>query len=329
MALSKNDIIEQSKAAMNQWGDQWRKHAIEHSEYDQVPFKEFQNVGVGKNILLVANGYSFEENIETIKKYQHCSDIMACDKTLGNLLDNGITPQYCLVCDANVSYEKYCEPYKDQLQDTILFINVAGNPQFTKGGNWKKVVFFVNEDALQSEIEFMKLSKCPNKMPAATNVSGAMVVLATQSTRGGRNNFFGYDKILTIGFDYSWKDSKYYAFNSKGSGKDNYMRHLQVLDRDNNLCFTSHNLSFSARWLTDYIKNFELPVISCSGSTLVGHVPIKDLEREMQYNFKVSDGSKVRKMVDKLAAYRLQVNELESKLSSIGKEHWLEFKQSI
>jgi len=329
MAISKKEIVDQSNAALNQWGAQWRRHAIEHSSYDMIPFREFQNIGVGKTLLLVANGFSFEENIELIKKYKDNVDIMACDKTLGVLLDHGITPKYCMVCDANVDYKKYCEPWKDQLKDTILFQNVAGNPKFTSAGKWAKVVFFVNEDAIHSEIEFQKISKCSNTIPAATNVSGAMLVLATQSKRNQRNNYFGYDKLLLIGYDYSWKEGHYYAFNKRGDGKDNYMRHIQMPDRNGDLCYTSHNLHFSARWLTDYIRNFHLPCIMGSGSTLVGHVPIKDFEKEIQYNFKIDDGPKVRKMVIELQEYKLQASQIESKLLAIGNEHWLEFKQSI
>lgn len=329
MALTKQQIIEQSNSAMNQWGDQWREHAKEHAKYDQVSFEDFQNIGVGRTLLLVANGYSFEANLETIKKYQGHVDIMACDKTLKSLLDHGITPKYCLVCDANVSYEKYCEPVKDKLDQTILFMNVAGNPKWTSGGNWAKRVFFVNEDAIASEKEFGPLSKCNNFIPAATNVSGAMVVLATQCRRKLRNNFFGYDKIVLIGFDYSWKDGNYYAFSGDAEGKDHYMRHIQLLDRDFELCYTSHNLRFSAQWLTDYIKNFDLPVVLGSGSTIVGHAKVLDLAKEMQYAYKPQDGPKVRDMVKSLTAHRLQVQKLESKLKTIGVDHWNNYKQSI
>jgi hypothetical protein len=151
-------IMQQSKAAFKQWAIQWREHAVKHSTFKQHSFEEFENVGVGRAVLCVANGYSFEEEIETIKEHQANVDIMACDKTLGHLLDNGVTPQYVMVCDANVDYDRYMAKWKDQLKDTILFINVCANPKWSHNGNWKKVVFFSNKDVLDSHLEFAALS---------------------------------------------------------------------------------------------------------------------------------------------------------------------------
>jgi hypothetical protein len=149
--LTTEDITQQSLRAINQWGTLWRTHAKEHSKYEMRSLEELENVGIGKAVVCVANGYSLELEIETLKKYQGNVDILCCDKTLGHLLDNGITPTYCIVCDAKVSYEKYLEPWKDKLQNTILFQNVCGNPEWTNQGNWKDRYFFVNKDVLGSE----------------------------------------------------------------------------------------------------------------------------------------------------------------------------------
>src|SRR4051812_18336632 len=103
-------IKEQSNAAMKQWADQWREHCKIHSSFPQKGFDEYENIGVGKAVLCIANGYSLEENISTIQENQRNVDILACDKTLGHLIDHGIVPTYVLVCDANVDYEKYMAP---------------------------------------------------------------------------------------------------------------------------------------------------------------------------------------------------------------------------
>lgn len=174
-------IRAQSEAAYKQWAPQWRKHTKENSIFEMKSIHELENHGVGRAVLCVANGYSFEENIETIKKYQHNVDIFACDKTMGHLLDNGITPKFVMMCDANVDYEKYMAPYKDKLQDIILIANICGNPEWTKNGNWKDKYFFINKDILGSEKEFSEMSGCTNFIPAGTNVSNAMVVMLTQS----------------------------------------------------------------------------------------------------------------------------------------------------
>lgn len=330
MALKKDQIIEQSWAAYNQWCEQWRDHAKQHSEFKQYDFADFQNIGVGKALLLCANGYSLEENIEVIKEHQDNVDIMACDKTLGNLLDNGITPEFCMVCDANVDYEKYCEPWKDKLQDTVLFVNVCANPKWTKNPKWKKIVFFVNQDSIKSEVEFSNISGCTNFIPAATNVSGAMLVLATQCNNKARNNYFGYDKILLIGFDYSWRSSgKYYAFDKDASGKASYMKHILTVDRSGGFCYTSHNLDFSSKWLRDYIKTFQCQVVLCSPHTILEGAPIENIETALQYKYKPEDSKRVRSLVKQLNEAQLKANQLRDNLVMIGKDHWLNYKYSI
>jgi len=131
MGLTPDSIVQQSKNAYNQWKDLWRENAkISAGFAPHKPMKDFLNIGVGKACLVVANGYSFERNIDVIRENQEHIDILCCDKTLGHLLDNGIKPTYCLVCDAMVDYEKYMEKWQDQLEDTILFINVCANQKW-------------------------------------------------------------------------------------------------------------------------------------------------------------------------------------------------------
>lgn len=321
---STQQILAQSKSAYNQWCVQWREQAKIHSSFKMKSFDEFANIGIGKACLLVANGYSLEENISTIKEKQHNVDILCCDKTLGSLLNNGITPTYVMVCDANVNFEKYCEAYKDKLENTILFINVCANPKWSQIPKWKDIFFFANEDILKSEIEFMQLSSCPNKIPAATNVSNAMVVLMCQSDNSGRRNFFGYDKYLLVGFDYSWApNKKYYSFNEDGDGKNNYMRHHYILDLGGDACYTSNNLLFSAQWLEKYIRTFNLPIIQCTTHSILNVGRQGDLSKEMDYSFKRYHYEVVLRELKKRNDLIKQLSEVESKLNKISKEHYL------
>lgn len=319
---STEQIIQQSKSAYNQWCEQWRAQAKTNAQYKQLNLLDFENIGVGRAVLCIANGYSFEENLETIKKYQHNVDIMACDKTLGHCLANGIRPKYVLLCDANVNYEKYLEPWKDDVRDITLFMNVCGNPKWS-AQNWKAKYFFVNKDVINSEIEFQKISGCPNLIAAATNVSNAMVVFLTQSDNGGRNNFFGYDKILLIGYDYSWRPGlKYYAFDEDGGGKANYMRHIYTTTHAGSLAYSSGNLAFSAGWLEKYIKSFKLPVVQCSKDTLMSGYHFGDLESNMQYAFRPGDSHRVCTILKERNALALKVRQLEQTLRGIGTEHY-------
>jgi len=327
MAKKELDVLAQSKAAYNQWKEIWRKHASEHARF--APFKplsNFMNTGIGRALICVANGYSLEREIETLKQHKNDHDVMCCDKSLGLLLEHGIKPKFCIVCDANVDYEKYMKPWEDQLDETVLCINVCGNTKWSFNGNWKDKYFFVNFDVLETENEFSKISGCQNQIPAATNVSGAMVVFVTQSDNTGRRNYFGYDKILLLGFDYSWKpDGSYYAFDKTANGKHNYMRHMHLVNRNGDLVFTSSNLFFSAQWLEKYMQVFNLPIVNCSMDGILGKVPAKPLSSQLPYNFRREDQGLVADQSRRRAELKKELADIEGRIVKIGEDHWKSF----
>lgn len=322
-------IRAQSEAAYKQWAVQWRQHAKENAKHKQNSLIDFYQSGIGKAVLCVANGYSLEENIKTIKANQHKVDIFACDKTLGHLLDNGIKPKFVMMCDANVSFDRYMAKWKNQLQDTTLIANVCGNPEWAKNGNWKDVYFFINKDILQSELEFSQISGCTNFIPAGTNVSNAMVVMLTQCDNGGKCNYFGYDKILLIGYDYSWRQGcKYYAFNEDGDGKHQYMRHLYLKTFDGDFCYTSGNLAFSAQWFETYVRTFNLPVVQCTTKSILT-LKTGDLEQQMNYNYKPEDSTKLKMALNRLQYFKQMFREEELKIKNIEQDHFRSFLASV
>jgi len=319
--MDDDTIRHQSLSAYKQWHKQWAAQAKEHSKFKMKRLTDFENTGIGRACLLIANGFSFEENLETIKQNQHNVDVFACDKTLGHCLDNGIIPKFVLVCDANVSYEKYMEKWKDKLQNTVLFINVCGNPKWSSNGNWKDIYFFVNEDIIESHKEFAAISGCENIIPAATNVSNAMVVFVTQSNNVRRCNFFGYDKILLIGFDYCWRpDGNYYAFDHDGEGKYYYMKHIYGMTAGQKTCWTSTNLTFSANWLEKYISTFKLPVVQCASQTIL-QLASKSLESQITYRHNPEDMVTVNKLLRNKNEMAKQIREIDEKLKQTWKDH--------
>jgi hypothetical protein len=293
-------------------------------------WSELEHSGIGKAILCVGNGYSLEEEIATIEKYWRNVDIICCDKSLGHLLDRGIKPTYCLVADANVNYEKYLKKWENQLQDTILIGNVCANPLWAEKGNWKDRYFFCVMDVLKSEKEFQSISGCPNTMAAGTNVSNALVIAVTQCDNHGRKNFFGYDKILLIGFDYSWSSTgNYYAFDKEGHGKTNYMRHIYLLDQMGRLCYSSTNLVFSAKWLSQYINTFKLNVVQCTKRSVFATPKRGILAEQMQYSFRPGDSDRVKKIIDIRNLLAEQKKKCESELISIARDHYYSYLQSV
>jgi hypothetical protein len=325
--VKESDIVRQSKQAYGQWAPQWRKHAKYHSKMAMHSMEELRNSGIGKAVLCIANGYSFEKNIDIIKKYQDNVDIVACDKTLLHCLENGIKPKYVVMCDANVSSEKYLDKYRDQLKDIVLISNVCGNITWTDPKIWKKIYFFVNRDVLKSEQEFSALSGCKNFIIAGTNVSNAMVIVLTQCDERGTTNFFNYDRILLIGYDYSWNDS-YYAFDKKGGGKINYMRTVTCNNFAGKLSFTSTNLLFSAQWFEKFVKTYHIPISQCTKDTIVLSNHYSDLAKSMQYSHKPEDKAKVFDLNGKRAKIINELALIENELKNISKDHYLAYLSS-
>lgn len=328
--MTEEILKKQSTTAYKQWCEQWRDHASKHYKIENKSLDYFENKGIGKTILLVANGYSLEENMPTIINNKDNVDILCCDKTLGHLLDHGIKPKYCLVCDANVDYDKYMDKYKDQLDQTVLFINACANPKWSFNGNWKDRYVFVNKDIINSHEEFSRLSGCTNFIPAGTNVSNAMLVFITQSDNNGRRNYFGYDKILLIGFDYSWNfNGKYYAYDNDGNGKNQYMRHAYFTTRAGKSGYSSGNLIFSKDWIEKYISTFNLPVVQCSKDSLLQLKASGDLKHHINYRHKVGDSKVVISNIKQINELSKKLEALKNETSQIGKDHWHSYLKSI
>lgn len=320
--MTPKEIKEQTLQAYKQHSALWTKHASEHAKFKMKSFDELNLVGVGRACVLVANGYSFEEQLPILKKHHKNVDIMACDKTLGHLLDNGIKPTYVVVCDARVNYQKYMEPWKDQLKDSILFMNVCANSEWSHNGNWKDKFFFANMDIMGYEKEFARLSGCNNFVTAGTNVSNMMVVLLTQCRNESRQNKLGYDKLVLCGFDYSWRpDGKYYAFDQEGGGKFYYMRHIYGLSGNGRMLFTSNNLASSASWLNDYVKVFKIPIVQCSKETISDFGCRGDIEESLRYRHKTSDLDIIRTEILKRNHLAQQMKRIDDKLKNISLDH--------
>jgi len=228
-----------------------------------------------------------------------------------------------------VDYEKYMKPWENQLQDTILLSNVCGSTEWPENGNWKDKYFFINKDILKSEIEFAKLSGCNNFIAAGTNVSNAMVVMLTQCDESGRSNFFNYDKILLIGYDYSWRHGKsYYAFNEKGNGKHHYMRHIHLNVSSGEFGYTSGNLAFSAQWFEKYVRTFNLPVIQCTKDSIL-NLRTGDLKDQMNYSFRSSDSQVMIDVLKELKELELRKKEMNKTIKGIAKSHYNSFMASV
>ncbi len=290
--LSSKDVKQQSLQVFDQFGEsKWipyaKKNALLPNRRDPA---ELKNIGIGKALLCVGMGASLEDHIETIKKYRDRVDILVCDKGFALLLDHGIKPDYVMLCDCNIIYQKWakklhktcstCGHETDYSEEVKLIATPYANPTWTH--KWKgPIYFYVNRDAIGSEKHFIPIMGKVRVIPASSNVSNAMIVFMTGMDEWNSFNFAGYERIFLVGYDYSWRPGENYYCFSNPYPKRHYMAHHIMLDVNKDVVFTSGNLLFSARWLHQYCNAWKnMPVVNCSGRGILD-VNNKNLEIEL------------------------------------------------
>jgi hypothetical protein len=169
----------------------------------------------------------------------------------------------------------------------------------------------------------MEISGCKNVVTAGTNVSNMMVVLMTQCVNEKIQNLFNYDKLLLIGFDYSWKfEGKYYSFDEDGGGKKYYMRHIYGVSQSGKIIFTSNNLNSSASWLSLYLSTFKIKALQCSKDALFEFGGFGDLDKQMKYKYKTEDKGRFNNLLKERHGIEEKLNFINNKLKSIVKDHY-------
>ena len=275
MGLTLKETIAQSKGALKQWEPTWIINSMANGETYRrqgTKHKDLLMKGTGKTVVIIGMGHSFEDQINTLKEYRQYVEICVVDKGFRDLLRHGITPDYVMVADAGISYEKYCEPYIPSTDKVTLISSVTANPKWAE--NWKgKVYFYVNKDNIFTEVKFAKISGCYEAIPAASNVGNASVVFMTQ--------ILGYDTYLFLGWDHCWGfEDSYYAFEDNEE-KRGYMHHMDLVDSRGKWAMTSSNLQFSAKWLGHYASQVpHLNFQNCSGGII--ELPVRNLETQLK-----------------------------------------------
>lgn len=284
MALTYKDTKAQSKAVYAQFGEGlWKKNVEENAKIPANDAAELRNIGIGKTVVLVAAGPSLERDIETLKKYRSRVDIACCDKAFGILLDHGIKADYVSIADAGIPF-RWIEKYIDQTEGVSLFAGCYCNPEWARAWKGKKY-FYCNEDSIDTQKIFKPMIDkngfdC-RIIPAGSNVSNAMLCFINGSNNAGIQNYMGYDRVLLVGYDFSWSDEgNYYAFNNP-IPKRYYMHHRTLLDYKGNMANTSDNLLFSAKWLHQYITAFGINAVNCSEAGLLDIPQRGPLEPEL------------------------------------------------
>lgn len=321
MALTPDEVLAQSEAAFRQWDETWSKHSKINGEMYKAEghsHKELLWEGAGKTMLCCALGPSFEDNIGLIKEHKdNPALLISCvDKCMGPLIDNDIIPDYVIIADAGIDYNKWCAPWIDKTDDITLIANVNANPEWTT--NWKgRKIFYVNKDNIQTEKKYSEISGCHEFIPASSNVGNTVVVFTTQ--------ILGCDEYILLGYDYCWGDEdNYYAFGD--SNKRWWMRHAQMVDLIGRLVNTSQNLIFSARWLTDYWRGVliqqNIKIVNCSGKGIL-ELPKARLETKLRAVKKrpLTQADKNKIAAARMESIRITALDGKEKLENAIKDH--------
>lgn len=277
--LSQKEIVTQSNAAFAIWKDTWASHAKRHAqiraERGNPTQSELVSVGRGRQLLCCGYGPSFEEQIEILLKYKNKLnkeiDVACVDKAFGTLCDHGIIPKYVMLADARTSLD-WIGKHEEKTRESTLLINMGGNPEWAE--KWKgKIYWYINKDSIQSEEMFFKITGYNEVIPAASNVGNALIVFATQ--------ILGYDKYVLLGYDYSWGDTNYYAFNN--NNKRYFLKDAEAIDNYGNYISTSNNLYFSARWLNDFCRSIAnmIDIVDCSSRGFL-EMPQRSLNKMLE-----------------------------------------------
>lgn len=293
--LSYQEVRKQSEAVFGQFGKtKWIPFAKENARHpNRRDARELQGVGAGKTLLSIGMGASLERHAETIVKYRDRFDIITCDKGFRALKENlGVKPDYVMVCDCNVVWQKW-GPREEDTEGVKMIATPYANLDWTR--KWRgPIYFYVNRDAIDTQEIFLDIMGAGTRqIPASSNVSNAQLVFFLGLDEWTRDTFAGYEQYVLVGYDYSWKpDGNYYAW-ANPIPKRNYMNHRVLRDNAGELCFSSDNLVFSARWLTNYLRAFpEAPVLNASQGILEARKC--DLEKVLS-SIDVSKGEAIRR----------------------------------
>lgn len=309
-------VKEQSIAVFNNFEKKWTEHSLRNVKVKKANPDIFWNIGLGKNLVVCAMGASLEKDIEAIKQYRDKVDVMCCDKAFGKLLDNEIKADYVMLADANISYDKWLKPYIDQTKGVKLISTIYANPEWCE--NWQgEVSFYMNKDAISTEKYFLPTwGDSVRLIPASSNVSNAMLVFMTGCDDNLRINYSGYQNYFLTGFDYSWKtDGNYYAFDNP-IDKRHYMNHKTFLDVNKDVCHTSENLIFSAKWMMQFVTSFGLPIVNCSGRGLLEIPKSGDLSQLLpKLTADKTVANRIRKQFENLRELQSAFKQAEEKFN--------------
>lgn len=278
--LNKNETVRQSQDAYRQWKDIWIANAKRNEEINKkrgTDARDLMLAGRGRMAVLCAMGASLEKHLEAVKRVaaNPLVDILCVDKCYDILAAAGIPIKYATVSDASVVFSDWADKHAEQQKGTTLFLTATANPDWAE--KWAgPISVVICKDSIGTEHEMAKHIHAGATLPASSNVANGLVVIAT--------HILGYQEIALVGFDYSWKPGEHYYSFAEEKSEDK--RYWQIggyqTGIDDEMCYTSPNLLFSARWLKNFfigmIEPLGISMHNCGGWGICDGMPQGNLE---------------------------------------------------
>jgi hypothetical protein len=259
--VSRDEAQKSSTLAAKRWDELWHTNATENKKTFELlgGRPEIVDFGAGKDVVVFAFGPSFTENMTALigSRAHYTAEVAVVDKALKSAVEVGCVPDFCMVADGQVDFERWGNVPESVCKKTVLLSSVTANWRWAR--HWQenggKVAFFLNRDSILTHREYGKFLSHERGeayiIPAGSNVANSLYVASVM--------VIGYKSVYLCAFDYSFRlDGDYYGTKEKIKetnfkvDKHAFNNHGLTTGVDGGLVQTSQSMDFSARWLCDF-----------------------------------------------------------------------------
>lgn len=164
------------------------------------PVSILKNKFKDKTALILGAGPSLKDNIEEIKKHRDKFVIFAVHRTLKTLVENGITPDFCVIVDAKwLRY--YLSPENDFLKDINLIADIKAD-NYIQELPFKNLFMYYSQNNIIGEKLFSKIS---DKIELL-EIGGTSTICAYNCAK-----YLGFSTLIFAGIDLAFKNDTVYC----------------------------------------------------------------------------------------------------------------------
>ncbi len=165
--------------------------------------RDISSITTNKNVLVAAAGESLEKSIEIIKNSRDSFFLIAVDTAIGPLLSNRITPDLCIVLEAQ--HANLSDFYYNEAFNIPAVFDLTSSPEVIRKHCGKKY-FILSDYTDTSLINTLKAYRlCPPLIPPLGSVGIAALYLALKISTS---------EVFFTGLDFSFTPDKYHSNGS-------------------------------------------------------------------------------------------------------------------